>query len=332
MLPQDLIDQLVLPRERDCLPVRPEVRDGSRQVQAHFRGKLVRAFQHDELLALAVLPQYDAAETCFWAEVQLRAQGFKIRKRKQALRNRDDLLARQVHVPKLPQRVQMELDLVAVVPALRAGHDAAEGRIGDAAQARQLIRQNLEFELQLAGIRQVLVVAAAARAVVRARRSDALGGWPAHFHSAPAREVLVIFPNLDQNLFTGQGERDEDCAPIRQPAHAVAAVHAFFYQDSFVHVSIVPVRARAGRLADETSFGYAGQYNRSVAGLSSDGQVSALRFSGESARAGAKFFPRGKAAREAKKAPKTRSAGILRVSRLAHQTTLRAYQKESCLR
>jgi hypothetical protein len=97
----------------------------------------------------------------------------------------------------------------------------------------QRLAQNFSFELQLPLVGNMLVVASAALAKVRATSLDAIGRRLDPLRHRAAREPRLLLPDLGVNSFTGQHEWNKHghAAPVRAGGSAgqtVAAVDQFF--------------------------------------------------------------------------------------------------------
>ena len=97
---------------------------------------------------------------------------------------------------------------VAVVPRRRSMQPNL-GLQFDFRNPLQRLAQNLRFELQLALVRNVLIMAAAALLEVWAARLDAIGRCFDQLRDGAAREPRLLLPDLGLNLFPGQHERHE---------------------------------------------------------------------------------------------------------------------------
>ncbi len=128
---------------------------------------------------------------------------------------------------------QRELDVVAVAVCQEGGRfagrvvarggigqrdDVGDGRICDAAQAMQLIGDDLLLELGLARVGDVLPLTAAARIrrcggvrpKVGARRRNAIGAGLQHIQQPRPRPAIPLLDDLDPHTLAGDGVGHED--------------------------------------------------------------------------------------------------------------------------
>src|SRR5580658_2955748 len=95
--------------------------------------------------------------------------------------------------------------------------------------ALQGLAQNSSFELQLALVRNVLVMASAALAKVWTTSFNAIGRWLDQVRHRAAREPRLLLPYLGFNSLTRKhkGDKDRHAAAVgggRRARQAVAAV------------------------------------------------------------------------------------------------------------
>jgi len=103
----------------------------------------------------------------------------------------------------------------------------------DFRDALQRLAQDLRFEFQLARVRNVLIVAAAALLKIRAARLDSIGRSLNQTREISTRETRLLLPDVSVDLFTRQYKRDEysHAATIgtgRCAGETVAAIDQFF--------------------------------------------------------------------------------------------------------
>ena len=135
---------------------------------------------------------------------------------------------------------QRELNVVAIAVCQEGGRgrvivrgrigqrdDVGDGRIRDAAEAAQLIGDDLLLEFGLARVGDVLPLAAAAgirrRAEVGAGRLDAIRAGFQHVQEPGARPTIPLLDDLDSHALTRDGVRHEDGLP-RVPADGLTPV------------------------------------------------------------------------------------------------------------
>src|SRR5688500_17198509 len=118
----------------------------------------------------------------------------------------------------------MELDVVAIIPRIWRGHNFFERRILDFSDAHQLVPQDRLFEFQLLGVRQGLVMAAAADAEMLAPGRSALRRGFDDFNQRGASEAAFLVHQTRTYGFAWQGKRTEDGTAVVQASHAFTAV------------------------------------------------------------------------------------------------------------
>jgi hypothetical protein len=101
-------------------------------------------------------------------------------------------------------------DAIAVMVGLGAGNDGLDGGIGETADALEEFADLLVFELELGGVIEVLVLAAAAVSEVGAAGGDAVGCGLEDAEEMGAGEAFFNFGDFDFDDFAGDDEGDED--------------------------------------------------------------------------------------------------------------------------
>ncbi len=100
----------------------------------------------------------------------------------------------------------------------------------DAAEAAQRLAKDFRFVLELSVVGNVLVVAAAAHAEMRAGRDGAIRGWLDEPLQARANEFLLLLDRLGGDALGRQHERDEDRGAV-VVGEAFPAVNQLFNSD-----------------------------------------------------------------------------------------------------
>ena len=141
---------------------------------------------------------------------------------KKALADIDQLAS--THAAKAnASRLRMDRDPVAIAVGIRAGDDRQDRRIGQLAHPRESFAHLLLLETAFLRVGQMLILAAAACAVVRAGGLFATRAGLENIHDLRAGMVRLFLddPHPDPVALGGKG--DEDHESLRQPGEAVAA-------------------------------------------------------------------------------------------------------------
>ena len=139
--------------------------------------------------------------------------------------------------PSLPCFSEMELHVVAVVPGVRRRYSGLYGRIFQLANALKLVAQDLSFGLKLFFVRDVLIVAAAAKAAdpipFPGGRGTKKCGQRGSIRSGEASNTSISSPRAKPRFSStsrmrtfspGKAKGTKVALPIRQASEGFAAI------------------------------------------------------------------------------------------------------------
>jgi hypothetical protein len=211
-VPGDLFGDVRLTDQGDGESVRSEEDAGDGEVYLQFRGLVLRRLQDEHPVAGGrASPQGEGGQVR-QVQVQRIVEFGEVRVQNQAFLYGDDV------APVLQAEAQaaggggMKAGLVAVGPAGGVRERWEDGRVGEAADAGQLLRHHLRLEAQLRVVGGVLQVASAAAvgAEVRAWRHDPLRGGLQDLHQPRAGVAGVVLHNFGAHRLAGEGVGDKD--------------------------------------------------------------------------------------------------------------------------